>query len=128
VIAKTLPKEFRDLQDLADEWSLPTEVERQSKRLASSMTELRGAYGRLVPRAEAILEHMRHLEASKPKEISAEDRNLVYLMFSLAEIAQAIEVHGQPGVVNGFEARRWIAEHDTAAARAFEQRMRPKLV
>jgi hypothetical protein len=129
VTLKPLPAEFRELQDLAETWSLPTEVERQSKRLVSPMSELQAAYDRLVPRAEAILEYMRQLEAKgRPKELSAANRNLVFLVFSLVEIAQAIEVHGQPGVVDGFDAKRWVAEHDTPAARAFEQRVRPKLI
>jgi hypothetical protein len=129
VRGKLLPQEFADLQDLAADWSLSTERERQGKRLASSMQELRSVYDRLVPRAEAILEHMRLLEAGgKPKTIPEESHNLIYLLYSLAEIGQAIEVHGQPEVVNGFEAKRWVAEHESPAWKAFEQRVRPTLV
>jgi hypothetical protein len=128
VTTKPLPQEFSDLQDLADHWSLPTELERQRKRLSSSMSELRTFYDALVPRAEAILEHMRLLEAGgKPKSIPDESRNLIYLLFSLAEVGQAIEVHGQPEVVNGFQAERWVPEHETAVWRALEQRLRPTL-
>lgn len=116
--AKSLPAQFRELQDLADVWSLPTEVERQSKRVACPMSELQAAYDRLVPCAEAILEFMRQLDSKGSEhEISPEDRNLVYLMFSLAEIALAVEVHGQPGVVDGFDSRRWRAEHDSPGGR-----------
>ncbi len=125
----TLPPEFADLEPLAEAWSLPTERERQRKRLASSMQELRAFYDVMVPRAEAILDHMRLLEAQgKPKAIPEESRNLIYLLFSLAEVGQAIEVHGQPGVVNGFEAERWVPEHESPAFKALEQRLRPTLV
>ena len=126
---KLLPPEFSDLQDLAAQWSLSTERERQGKRLACSMQELRTVYDRLVPRAEAILEYMRLLEAGgTPKSIPEESCNLIYLLFSLAEVGQAIEVHGQPEVVNGFEAKRWVADHESPAWKAFEQRVRPTLV
>ena len=126
---KPLPPEFSDLQTLADEWSLTTELDRQRKRLASSMPELRAFYDAMLPRAEAILEHMRLLEANgRPESIPEDSKNLVYLLFSLAEVSQAIEVHGQPEVVNGFEAKRWVPEHESPAWKALEQRIRPTLI
>jgi hypothetical protein len=128
-MAKPLPREFSDIQHLADAWSLPTEIDRHGKRLSSSMQELRAFYDALVPRAEAILEHMRLLEAGgRPKSIPQESTNLIHLLFSLAEVGLAIEVHGQPGVVNGFEAKRWVPEHETSGWKALEQRVRPALV
>ena len=127
--SKPLPAGFGDLQDLANEWSLAMERERQAKRLASSMQDLREFYDRMVPRAEAILEHIRQLDAGeRPKSISQENKNLVYLLFSLAEVGQAVEVHGQPEVVNGFDAKRWVADHESPAWKAIEQRIRPTLL
>jgi len=44
-----LPSGFSDLERFAD-WMLPTSVERNSKRLASSMDEINALYNALLPR------------------------------------------------------------------------------
>lgn len=51
------PAEFKDLQRFAP-WALPTEAARMRKRLASDMTELTDFYTAMLPRMEALAEHL----------------------------------------------------------------------
>jgi Ser/Thr protein kinase RdoA (MazF antagonist) len=52
-----LPAEFADLEPYAAVWCLPTEGERYSRRLASSMDELQDFYDACFPRVEAAIAH-----------------------------------------------------------------------
>lgn len=129
MVSKVLPPGFEDLENLVSTWSLATERERNTKHLSCSMNELKAVYNAVLPHAPAMLEHLRSLEAGdvRRKSILAESKNLFYLLLSLAEIAQSVEIHGQTGVVNGFEAKRWVPEHETKEWKALQQRMRPTL-
>ncbi len=123
---KALPAEFEDLEPLRQSWALATEVERNRRHLSCSMQELKSFYDTVLPRAEAILDHLRALEsAGRAASIPEESKNLFYLLLSLAEVSQSIEIHGQVGVVNGFAADRWIPEHEMNEWKALQQRLNP---
>ena len=123
-----LPSGFADLEPWVGIWSLATETQRNKKHLTSTMREVKAFYDATLPRLQAILDHLRSLEASgKPKSISDQSKNLYYLALSLAEVSQSVEIHGQIGVVNGFDASRWIPEHELPDWKALEQRLRPTL-
>ncbi len=111
-----LPEPFSDLEPLVSLWALPTERERNRKRLTSGMDELRGFYDSLAPRAVAALEYLQPLPCNDVAEadggLSAAQRRLQWLLFALAEVAPAIEVFSEPAVIGGFDAARFIPNHD----------------
>ena len=100
-----LPGQFQDLEPFASEWVLAEERERNRKRLSSTMEELLAFHNAIFPRMEAILEYLNQFPLDKMPE---EARRLFLLTLSLAEIAPAIELFGQPGVIDGFESSRFV--------------------
>ena len=104
-----LPNPFKDLEPFASGWALATERERNRKRLSSTMEELRAFYNAVLPRMEAILEYLNQFPPDKMPE---EARRLFFLTLSLAEIAPAVELFGQPEVIDGFESSRFIPGHE----------------
>ena len=123
-----LPPGFQDLEPLVGPWALPTEKQRNRKHLSCSMEEVKEYYDTVLPRADAMIAHLQALEANgRPDSIPQESRNLFYLLLSLAEVSQSVEVHGQVGVVDGFPSHRWVPEHEDADWKALEARLRPRL-
>ena len=113
---KALPEQFKDLEPLVEAWTLETERERNGKRLASTMEQIRAFYDALVPRAGAVLEYLTHYPCSDaPGGVDAlpdPQRRLVNLMLMLAEVAPAVETFGERAVIGGFEASRFVPDHD----------------
>jgi hypothetical protein len=107
--ARQLPESFGDLEQLADRWALPTENERHARRLASTMAELRSFYDAVLPRIDAILAYLNDFPLDNlPDEAQA----LLHLSLSLAEVAPAVELFGQPEVPDGYDSRRiTVVEH-----------------
>jgi hypothetical protein len=128
MISKKLPAGFEDLEYLVPRWALPTETQRNRLHLSCSFEEIKEYYDALLARAEAIIAHLQELEANgRPSSIPQESKNLFYLLLSLAEVSQSVEIHGQVGVVDGFPAERWFPEHEDPDWRALETRLRPML-
>ena len=98
-----LPEAFRDLEPWMA-WSLATERERSAKRQSSTMEEIKAFYDVMLARMEAILPY---LEQFPPDNVPPQTERLFYLTLSLAEIAPAAELYGQPGVVDGFDVSRF---------------------
>jgi hypothetical protein len=115
---KLLPDSFTDLEPLVATWALATETERNQRRLSSTMAEIQAFYDTMMPRMEAVLTYLNQfpLESTpgEPDTLSAETRRLVYLALSVAEVASAVELYKQPAVVDGFDARRFIPDHEKA--------------
>lgn len=101
-----LPADFRDLEPWTA-WSLETEKQRSDKRLGSTMEELKTLYDAVLPRAEAALAY---LEKFPVDAMPPDARRLFLLTLSLAEVAPAVELFGQPAVVDGYDASRFLAE------------------
>ncbi len=103
-----LPAQFRDLEPWMA-WSLATEQERNRKRLASTMQDIKAFYDAMLARMAEVLPYLDQF----PVEALPEDATcLFYLTLSLAEVAPAVEQFGQPGVVDGYDAKRFIAQHN----------------
>ncbi len=98
-----LPEAFRDLEPWLA-WSLATERERSAKRQSSTMEEIKAFYDVMLARMEAILPY---LEQFPPDNVPLQTERLFYLTLSLAEVAPAAELYGQPGVVDGFDVSRF---------------------
>ena len=104
-----LPDGFEDLENWVADWARPTQNARWDKRLASSREEITAFYEALVPRLEAILEHVDRYPLGELPEPS---RRLYHLALMLAEIAPNVELYqGDPAVPHSFEERRFIAVH-----------------
>jgi hypothetical protein len=103
-----LPDEFVNLERFV-EWSLPTERERNAKRLASSMEEITTFYQALLPVTEAVLEYLDRFELGKMPE---REQRLLNLTLALAEVANAVELFKNPAVIDGFDPKRLFLLHE----------------
>ena len=104
-----LPAPFADLESLAEKWSLATQQERENRRRASTPTEIQVVYDTLLPRMDMILDYLNQYTLDNLPE---EAKRLMYLTFSLAEVAPYVECyHSIPQVPNSFEDTRLIAVH-----------------
>ena len=92
-MSTSLPTEFADLARFVP-WALPTEDARMRKRLASSMVELTDYYRTLLPRMEALAEHLSKFSIDA---LPAEQKPLLYLALSFMESAMAVEAFHHPG-------------------------------
>ncbi len=104
-----LPDQFADLEPFVADWSLTEERARNHKRLSSSMEELRTFYDAIFPRMETILAYLQQFPSDMmPEEV----KRLFFLTLSLAEIAPAVELFEQPGVIDGFASTRFVPGHE----------------
>jgi hypothetical protein len=90
----TLPAAFADLEPFAD-WSLPTERERYTKRLASTMGELQGFYDGAFPRLD---DAMSYLDAFALDALPEDAMHLLWLFAALVTVSFPVEVWRQPRV------------------------------
>jgi len=104
-----LPEQFSDLERFVGPWALATERERNRKRLSSTMEEIRTFYDAMLPRMAATVEYLNQFPLEQMPE---EAKRLLYLTLSLAEVANAVELFGQPGVIDGFDPERFIPMHE----------------
>jgi hypothetical protein len=92
-----LPAEFADLERFID-WCLPTEQERYTKRLKSTMAEMQEFYDAAFGRLE---DAMVYLDARFPlNEMPDDAKALMHLMQSLVNVSFPIEVWKQPRVLD----------------------------
>jgi hypothetical protein len=89
-----LPADFADLQPFAA-WALEHEADRYAARLASSMDELQAFYDAAFPRLEAA---MAHLDGFALDALPDEERNLLWLCYSLVNVSFPVEVWRQARV------------------------------
>jgi hypothetical protein len=101
---QSLPAGFEDLEVFVAMWALPREIDRIRTRWTGPMDELRRFYDAMLPRLDAIIEHLNKLDL---KRLSEPDRRLLHLSLSLAEIADAVEVYGAPEVPYSFDPFRY---------------------
>jgi len=100
-----LPERFRDLEPQARLWALPTEAERHTRRLASTMADLRALYDAMMPQIDDILAYLSEFPL---ENLSPQGRTLLHLTFSLAEISTAIELYSAVEVPDGYDSRRFL--------------------
>src|SRR5215472_13864057 len=90
-----LPAEFADLEPFAGRWCLPTEQERYSTRLASTMEDMQAFYDAVVPRA---VDCMAYLEALPFDALPEDATNLLHLLYSMIQVSFPVEVWRQPRI------------------------------
>ena len=97
-----LPPAFAQLERYAATWCLPTEPERWTQRLRSSMKELQAFYDAFFPRAEEAIVYCDEFPLDA---MPADAERLLQLLHSLLMVSYAVEVWKQPAVINGGSAR-----------------------
>ena len=103
-----LPAQFRDLEQWIA-WSLATEQERSHRRQASTMKDIKTFYDAMLARMEEVLPYLDQFSVDALPEDAT---RLFYLTLSLAEVAPAVEQFGQPSVVDGYEVKRFMVQHN----------------
>lgn len=89
-----LPRSFAELERFI-EWAIPDERERYSKRLSSSMADLREFYDAAVMRAD---DARKYLDEFDYPDLPPDALRLLWMMFSLIVVSYAVDVFGQPRV------------------------------
>ena len=100
----TLPEGFEDLAEWAD-WDLETMAERSLKRGTSSMEDIQSFYDAILPRMGEILDYL--VTVTMSEDTNPEDRSLLNLSKSMAEVAPAVEQFFEPEISFGFDTTRW---------------------
>jgi hypothetical protein len=103
-----LPEQFQDLEQWLG-WSLATEQERSARRQASTMADIKAFYDVMLARMEEVLPYLEQFSVDALPEDAA---RLFYLSLSLAEVAPAVEQFGQPSVVDGYDVKRVVVQHN----------------
>jgi hypothetical protein len=101
----SLPDQFKELEPFAREWALASEGERNRKRLSSRIDDIQAFYNGMLPRMNEIMSYLNQFPLTQMPE---EARRLFHLTLSLAEGAAAVKFYGQPSVVDGFDATRFV--------------------
>ncbi len=102
-----LPAKFSDLEPYVEAWAHASIQDRWNKRLNSTMEEIQAFYDAIMPRMEALVEHLNQfsLDAMPEKE-----KQLFRLAASLMEISVAVELFRAPDEANVFPAERVTIE------------------
>ena len=97
-----LPEAFAGLEPFAAAgWCLATERERYSKRLGSRMPELQELYDAAFPRFREMVDH---LDQFPLDDLPERETNLLYLVYSLIQVSLAVDMWGQPEVIDSGNA------------------------
>ncbi len=105
-MSATLPEGFEDLEPWLS-WSLATMDERSARRSSSTMEQLEAFYAAMLPRMEAVLAYLDGVSAD---DETLENRRLLDLTKSLAEIAPAVELFFEPTISYGYDVSRFAVD------------------
>jgi len=100
-----LPPGFSDLEPFVAQWALAGEAQRMHARWAGNMDEITKFYNVMAPRIDTILDH---LDTFGSSELPAAEQRLLYLAFSLIEVANAVEVFSKPAPFNAVPPERFV--------------------
>ncbi len=101
------PVAFRTLQPFLD-WALATEAERTRKRQTSEMADIQAFYTAMLSHLEDILVYLNQFPLER---MPAHAQQLMDMTLSLAEIAPAVELFGQPREDDTFDPFRFVPQH-----------------
>ena len=101
------PAAFSALQPFLG-WALATEAERTHKRQTSEMADIQAFYVAMLSHLEDVLVYLNKfpLERMPPHA-----QQLMDMTLSLAEIAPAVELFGQPREDDTFDPFRFVPQH-----------------
>ena len=97
------PKPFEDLAPFAG-WALETERARTEKKVGASMDEIRVFYDAVLPRLDAMIEH---LEGFSVGDMPAPEHRLYLMALSLVEVASLVEHYKQREVIEACDPLRF---------------------
>lgn len=103
--AQLLPDGFAELERFVNTWALNSEQQRNHKRLASSIEEIKDFYDTMLRHMEALLNHLTRFRL---QDLPQPERRLLHLALSLMEVAPAAEIYSSPDVPDAIEAHRFI--------------------
>jgi len=95
----SLPRGFEDMAAWCGDWALSGEQERFMKRINTSVEEIRKFYDAILPRMDAILDH---LKGFPPIGLPQEEESLMRLALSYVEVSRIFEVWNQHDVRTDF--------------------------
>ena len=98
-----LPEPFEDLAPFVD-WALETERARTEKKVGASMDEIRVFHGAVLPRLDAMIEH---LEEFSDGDMPAPEHRLYLMALSLVEVASLVEHYRQREVIEACDPLRF---------------------
>jgi hypothetical protein len=98
-----LPGGFEELELFVSDWALPLESQRNQKRISSTMDQLQAFYDALLPRMEELVDYLNQFRLD---EMPEDAKRLLYLAFSLMEIAMPVEVLGSPNMPDSVDDSR----------------------
>jgi hypothetical protein len=84
-----LPEAFADLAPFVDEWALGSEQQRFHKLHAVTIDQLRVFYDAMLPRLQAVLQHLNQYRIG---ELPEGERTLFDLAMTFAETAHPIDL------------------------------------
>ena len=87
-----LPQGFEDLEPHVATWALPTEEQRYTKRIATSMADIRSFYDTIFPRMEDVMAHLALHPAGDVARLPAEVRRLYRLALAYFEASHPVEL------------------------------------
>ena len=102
--AATLPPAFADLAPWAERFALESERERNHRRVTSSLEDLQAFYDAVLPRMDAVMDHLAQVPNDDPP---APERALAALASTFMEVSLAVELFKSPTVPDGFDWRRF---------------------
>jgi hypothetical protein len=109
LVDASLPREFSELERFMDQWALPTQSERESRRRNTTPQQRKEFYEAVTPSLEAIIAW---LDRFPLDAMPAAAQRLLLLILSLAEIAPTVELYkGSATVPYSFDETRFIAVH-----------------
>jgi len=92
-----LPRGFEELAPFVEEWGdLETQDERYRRRQKLPMKRLDAYYDAVTPRLQAIFDHLDSFPFGEP--LPPPEALLFRVVMGMTEVAQAVEVFGQPTV------------------------------
>jgi len=103
---ENLPIGFSDLEPHVAAWALSRFSHRQTKRLQSSMTEIREFYEAMMPRLSAAVEHLNKFSLD---QMPPAEQRLLELCLSLANVGNCVALWQAPDQSNAFAASRMEA-------------------
>jgi hypothetical protein len=104
-VLTALPAGFASLSRFGD-WVLPTEKLRIEARLETPYAISLEFYEVMLAEMPRVMEHLLTCDTDS---VSHEDENLMYLAFSLVEIANAVEIYGESEIPDGAQLRNFIS-------------------
>jgi hypothetical protein len=109
---RQLPEAFASLSQFS-RWILPSEKARIEARLTTPYQESRDFYTAMLPELPDIMAYLKTVPVDSATD---EDRALADLAFAFVEIANAVELYGEPAVPDGANLRLFVSVLDGANA------------